>query len=123
MVVRSFILDKIHFAILKEFSIDYLGITRRIILKMYLDVTIFICTLLKRLLASMVINIKLVFIRDRFNFSSRCLLCCALYFSMLDIHYPEVYEHVYGAAARTSQTFIDFNPHYYYFVTCIRRQE
>ena len=117
MVVRSFILDKIHFAILKEFSIDYLGITRRI------DVTIFICTLLKRFLASMVINIKLVFIRDRFNFSSRCLLCCALYFSMLDIHYPEVYEHVYGAAARTSQTFIDFNPHYYYFVTCIRRQE
>ena len=90
---------------------------------MYLDVTIFKCTLLKRLLASMVINIKLVFIRDRFNFSSRCLLCCVLYFSMLDIHYPEVYEHVYGAAARTSQTFIDFNPHYYYFVTCIRRQE
>ena len=90
---------------------------------MYLDVTIFICTLLKRFLASMVINIKLVFIRDRFNFSSRCLLCCVLYFSMLDIHYPEVYEHVYGAAARTSQTFIDFNPHYYYFVTCIRRQE
>ena len=118
MVVRSFILDKIHFAILKEFSIDLCCI-----LKMYLDVTIFICTLLKRLLASMVINIKLVFIRDRFNFSSRCLLCCVLYFSMLDIHYPEVYEHVYGAAARTSQTFIDFNPHYYYFVTCIRRQE
>ena len=69
MVVRSFILDKIHFAILKEFSIDYLGMTRRMnkfimiktsyeilrrlyfILKMYLGIAIFIRTLLKRLFA------------------------------------------------------------------------